>query len=123
MEQTKQNHNQLLDEIKTLKAEINVLKRDRVIFDNVFKDLEKDLKLKEVKFKKVLYEFVQVQLEKDIAEQEVEKIKIESEKEMKNFSNQYDQAFYIPAVEKGTPRLKLDEHFSKIAILHIVKKI
>jgi len=110
-----------LDEIKTLKSEINVLRRDRVIFDNVFKDLETDLKLKEVKFKKVLYEFLQVQLEKNVAEQELEKIKTESEKEMKNFSNQYEQAFYMSNKEKGTPKLKNEEYFDKISILALVK--
>ena len=71
LEQTKQNLNKLLDEIKTHKEDINVLRRDRVIFDSVFKDLEQDLKSKEENFKKVLFEFVQVMGEKEAAEEEL----------------------------------------------------
>lgn len=93
LEQTRQNHNKLLDEIKTQKEEINLLRRDRVIFDMVFKDLEKDLNQKEQNFKKVLYEFVQVLNEKMGAEEELAKIKSESEREVENFTNQYDKAF------------------------------
>ena len=101
LEQLRQKHNTLLDEIKSQKEDINVLRRDRVIFDNVFKDLEKDLKRKEEHFKKVIFEFVQVQQEKEIAEDELDKIKKESEKEVNHFSNQYNKAF-----ENGEDRVQ-----------------
>lgn len=88
-----QNHNKLLDEIKNKKEEINALRRERVIFDNVFKDLEKDLKNKELDFKKTLYEYVQIHHEKELAQEELEKIREESEKEMKIFSNNFGKVF------------------------------
>lgn len=93
LEQTRQNHNKLLDEIKSQKEEINALRRERVIFDNVFKDLEKDLKNKELEYKKTLFEYIQVHNEKDLAEEELNKIRLESEKEMRMFSNNFDKAF------------------------------
>lgn len=93
LEQTQQNHNKLLDEIKNQKEEINALRRERVIFDNVFKDLEKDLKNKELEFKKTLYEYVQFHHEKELAEEELEKIRVESEKEMKIFSSNFGKVF------------------------------
>lgn len=93
LEQKKQNLNKLLDEIKTQKNYINILRRDRVIFDNVFKELEREIMLKEQGFKAVLYEHTQVLQEKNMAEEELNKIKGESEKEMVYFSKGYDNAF------------------------------
>ena len=40
--------------IKRLKEEVNLVRRERVIFDQVFEKLEVDLKLKEDKLKKEL---------------------------------------------------------------------
>ena len=45
-------------EIKRLKEEVNLVRRERVIFDNVFKKLEMDLKLKEEELKKYLRETI-----------------------------------------------------------------
>lgn len=93
LEQKKQNLNKLLDEIKTQKDDINTLRRDRVIFDNVFKELEREIMLKEHGFKAVLYEHAQVLQEKNLAEEELYKIKGEAEREMLYFSKEYDRAF------------------------------
>ena len=43
-------------EIKRLKEDVNIVRRERVIFDNVFKKLEIDLKQKEEELKKYLIE-------------------------------------------------------------------
>lgn len=50
LEKTRQRHNEALAEIKRLKEEVNAARRERVIFDNVFKKLETDLKFKEGEF-------------------------------------------------------------------------
>ena len=78
---------------------MNAARRERVIFDNVFKKLETDLKMKEEEFKKYLYENLQVEKEKAGAEEELKKIKTESEKEVKHFKKEYENAFKI--VEDG----------------------
>lgn len=43
--------NGALAEIKQLKDECNAKRRERVIFDNVFKKLEQELKIKEIEVK------------------------------------------------------------------------
>ena len=76
MEKTRQKHNESLAEIKRLKEyfhlfkliylkyylirEVNASRRERVIFDNVFKNLEQDLKMMEEELKKYLFETLQV---------------------------------------------------------------
>lgn len=95
LEKTRQRHNESLAEIKRLKEEVNAARRERVIFDNVFKKLETDLKMKEEEFKKYLYENLQVEKEKAAAEEELKKIKTESEKEVKHFKKEYENAFKI----------------------------
>lgn len=95
LEKTRQRHNESLAEIKRLKEEVNAARRERVIFDNVFKKLETDLKLKEEEFKKFLFENLQVEKEKMQVEEELKKIKTESEKELKHFKKEYENAFKI----------------------------
>ena len=54
LEQTKLKLNEFLAEINELKEEIAIARRERVIFSNVFKKLESDIKIKEEEFKKQL---------------------------------------------------------------------
>lgn len=68
-------HNESLAEIKSLKEEVNAARRERVIFDSVFKKLETDLKLKEEELKRYLFEALQVEREKELASEELQKIK------------------------------------------------
>jgi len=56
LEKIRMRHNESLAEIKRLKEEVNAARRERVIFDSVFKKLESDLKLKEEELKKYLFE-------------------------------------------------------------------
>jgi hypothetical protein len=44
-----------LAEIKRLQEEVNLVRRERVIYDNVFKKLEFDLKIKEESLKKHIF--------------------------------------------------------------------
>lgn len=95
LEKTRQRHNESLAEIKRLKEDVNAARRERVIFDNVFKKLETDLKFKEEEFKKYLLENLQVEKERNQAEEELNKIKGEAEKEVKHFKMEYENAFKI----------------------------
>lgn len=88
-------HNESLAEIKRLKEEVNAARRERVIFDSVFKKLESDLKLKEEELKKYLFEAMQVDKEKNIAQEELHKIKQQSDKEMNQFKEEYSRAFQV----------------------------
>jgi len=53
-----------LSEIKRLKDEVNQVRRERVMYDRVFKKLEVDLKSKEDDLVKSLTETLQVENEK-----------------------------------------------------------
>ena len=55
LDNTSLKNNQALAEIKRLIEEVNLVRRERVIFDNVFEKLEFDLKAKEEELKKYLY--------------------------------------------------------------------
>ena len=44
-----------------MKEEINILRRERVIYDNVFKKLETDLKIKEEELMKYISETIEIE--------------------------------------------------------------
>ncbi len=93
LEKIRQKHNESLAEIKILKEDINVARKERVIYDNVFKKLETDLKNKEEEFKRYLYEKSQVTENKDFMEESIEALKKQSENEGKYFDNEFDSVF------------------------------
>ena len=62
-------------EIKRLKEEVNLVRRERVIFDNVFKKLEMDLKLKEEELKKYLKETIQIENDRAVILDDLQNVK------------------------------------------------
>ena len=52
-------------EIKKLSEDVNQVRRERVIYDNVFKKLELDLKQKEEKLKKLINENLSIELNRE----------------------------------------------------------
>lgn len=48
----KSKHNFILSNINELKEEVDLVRRERVIFDSVFKKFENELKFKEQELKK-----------------------------------------------------------------------
>ena len=58
-----------------LKEKVNMARRERVIFSNVFKKLESDIKLKDEEFKKYIIEKIHVDNKKKLYEEELKKIK------------------------------------------------
>jgi hypothetical protein len=53
-----------LAEIKRLHENVNLVRRERVIFDNVFEKLEQDLKNKEEILKKYLLDHIKIENER-----------------------------------------------------------
>lgn len=64
LDKMKQKHNQALAEIKRLHENVNLVRRERVIFDNVFEKLEQDLKNKEEILKKYLLDHIKIENER-----------------------------------------------------------
>lgn len=58
-----------------MKEEINILRRERVIYDNVFKKLETDLKIKEEELMKYISETIEIENERDYILKELNDIK------------------------------------------------
>lgn len=54
LDNTSLKNNQALAEIKRLIEEVNLVRRERVIFDNVFYKLEEDINNKEIQLKKYI---------------------------------------------------------------------
>lgn len=93
LEKTRGRHNESLAQINMLKEQVNTVRRERVIFSNVFKKLESDIKLKDEEFKKFMIEKMQVEVKKKSLDEELQKIKSRAKKEVINFKNEYQQIF------------------------------
>ena len=128
LEKIRQKHNESLAEIKILKEEINVARKERVIYDNVFKKLETDLKNKEEEFKRYLYEKSQVTENKEFMEESINGLKKQSENEGKYFDNEFDSVFKtddkfksnFSRIDKNTN--ELDDTTSKLVIILLIYK-
>ncbi|KAL4426281.1 hypothetical protein ABPG74_018698 [Tetrahymena malaccensis] len=93
LEKTRSRHNESLAQINMLKEQVNMARRERVIFSNVFKKLESDIKLKDEEFKKYMIEKMHVDIKKKQLEEELQKIKLRAKKEVLLFKNEYQQLF------------------------------
>ena len=93
LEKMKQRHNELLAEIQKLKEDVNASRKERVIFDNVFKKLEIDLKMQELEIKKQLFTSLQIRKEKENSEEQLRLLKSNFEKNEKSFIQEYKRSF------------------------------
>jgi len=64
LDNTSLKNNQALAEIKRLIEDVNLVRRERVIFDNVFYKLEEDIHKKEEQLKKYIAITITVENEK-----------------------------------------------------------
>jgi hypothetical protein len=62
-EKSLQNHNSIFAMLQKIKEKLKAARRERVIYDNIFKTLETDIKVKEEDLKKLVLESVQVESE------------------------------------------------------------
>ncbi|KAL4462903.1 hypothetical protein ABPG72_018794 [Tetrahymena utriculariae] len=100
LEKTRSRHNESLAQINMLKEQVNMARRERVIFSNVFKKLESDIKIKDEEFKKYMIEKMQVDIKKKQLEEELQKIKLRAKKEVLLFKNEYQQLFNQSKVQQ-----------------------
>jgi uncharacterized protein (DUF3084 family) len=89
LEKIRSKHNEALAEINMLKEEVNMARRERVIFSNVFKKLESDIKIKDEEFKKQLIKRMHIDVEKKKAEEELKRIKKQSQKEQSHLKSDF----------------------------------
>lgn len=72
-------------QINLMKEEVNIARRERVIFSNVFKKLETDIKQSDEEFKKYLIIKMQKDEEKKELEEELNQLKKKGHKDVVQF--------------------------------------
>jgi len=90
LEKIRSKQNASLAQINLLKEQVNVARRERVVFSNVFKKLENDIKQKDEQYKKVLIQSLQLENEKKSQEEKLANIKISAQIEEDTFEEEYD---------------------------------
>ncbi|EGR29602.1 hypothetical protein IMG5_152520 [Ichthyophthirius multifiliis] len=91
LEKTRGKHNESLAQINMLKEKVNMARRERVIFSNVFKKLEGDIKQKDEEFKKYMIEKIHIDNKLKVYEEELKKIKQKAQKQNAQFKIEYEQ--------------------------------
>lgn len=76
-----------------LKEEVNMARRERVIFSNVFKKLESDIKLRDEEFKKYMIEKMHVSEKRQALHEDLTIMKAKAKKEVQNFKSEYESIF------------------------------
>ncbi|KAM3144531.1 hypothetical protein pb186bvf_003400 [Paramecium bursaria] len=89
LEQIKLKHNESLAEINQLMEQINIARRERVIFSNVFKKLESDIRAKEEEFKRQLLIRKQKEVELAQYQDQFDKMKEQADKVLRNNHQEY----------------------------------
>ncbi|KRX03214.1 P-loop containing nucleoside triphosphate hydrolase [Pseudocohnilembus persalinus] len=92
LEKTRSKQNNSQAQIGQYKELLNSARRERVIFSNVFKKLESDLKKKDEEFKKLILEKMREDKKKEQQEEEYKKIKKDAKIEIANMQEKYQQA-------------------------------
>eukprot|EP00825_Cyclidium_porcatum_P043264 TRINITY_DN6096_c0_g1_i4.p1 TRINITY_DN6096_c0_g1~~TRINITY_DN6096_c0_g1_i4.p1 ORF type:complete len:221 (-),score=57.50 TRINITY_DN6096_c0_g1_i4:42-704(-) len=89
LEKARCRHNEALAQINLMKEDVNIARRERVIFSNVFKKLETDIKQSDEEFKKYLIIKMQKDEEKKTQEEELTQLKKKAHKDGMQFQSQY----------------------------------
>ncbi|CAD8132371.1 unnamed protein product [Paramecium octaurelia] len=91
LEQIKLKHNESLAEINQLMEQINTARRERVIYSNVFKKLESDIRAKEEEFKKQLLIRKQIEHELNQCQEQFDKMKEQANQVVESNKQEYTQ--------------------------------
>eukprot|EP01016_Furgasonia_blochmanni_P050437 TRINITY_DN7795_c0_g1_i3.p1 TRINITY_DN7795_c0_g1~~TRINITY_DN7795_c0_g1_i3.p1 ORF type:complete len:638 (-),score=166.91 TRINITY_DN7795_c0_g1_i3:150-2063(-) len=91
LEKTLQRHNQALAQIRELEEEINSLRRDRVIYDNVYKKLEKELKLKESELQRCIKKSMEIQAQYEESKSKLKEVKKKIKREQTHLDREYQR--------------------------------
>ena len=100
-EKTMQNHNEGIANNRQLKEEINTLRRERVIYDNIYAQFEVEMKKKANELLEVITEAELAMKERKAAEELLAQLKIRADKEDNEFKEEYNR------VVKGEEDTKL----------------
>ncbi|EAR98848.2 outer dynein arm docking complex protein, putative (macronuclear) [Tetrahymena thermophila SB210] len=103
----KKKYNESLANNDSLKDEINHLRREKNIFDNIYIELKQELHEKKEQLKKVLQESQNAKEEIEKGKQRLEKYKIEADIEKKKFEKEFESVYQTASdTENRDERLK-----------------
>lgn len=93
LEKSLQRHNEAIAQNKNLREEINALRRERVIFDNIYTQLESELGEKKKELEEVDKAKKATKEARDQALSKLAAIKSKAVKDQKNFEKEYQKVF------------------------------
>lgn len=115
LEKTKQLHNQSIADIKGFKEKVGASKRERVIFDKVFKKLEYDLESKAKSLKERLGLGLKVEKDHESAGKQLFELKSFHETELKRIQKEMQKILKNPSLLTES---RMIEGLDETSILH-----
>ncbi|GBG30062.1 Coiled-coil domain-containing protein 63 [Hondaea fermentalgiana] len=82
-------YNEILGKNKLIKEKIDDLRRERVIFDGIYKKLEKEMHSEKKEMARLVQECNRAYMERDEVKQEISKLKVQAEKEEEAFQAEW----------------------------------
>lgn len=76
---------------KHLREQIDALRRERVVFDNIYKKLEGELEDKKDKMMQIIQKAESAYEEREQAKQDMNDLKLEAEKEQEEFEKEWNK--------------------------------
>ena len=86
-----QKFNQAVAQNKNLREQIDALRRERVVFDNIYKKLETELKKKKDDMMKIIERAEKAYMQREQAKKEMNDLKKEAEKEQEEFEKEWNK--------------------------------
>ena len=90
-EKTMQNHNEGIANNRQLKEEINTLRRERVIYDNIYAQFEVEMKKKANELLEAITEAELAMKERKAAEELLAQLKLRADREDNEFKEEYNR--------------------------------
>lgn len=88
LDKSLQKYNESIAHNKQLREQIDKLRRERVVYDNIYKKLEEELQSKKEEMKLVIKKSTKAQKKRDEIKTNFQKLKEEAEKEQEEFDNE-----------------------------------
>lgn len=102
LDKANQKFNEAISVNKNLRQQIDSLRRERVIFDNLYKKLEKELHDKRKKMAEIIETANSAYEERDKANDQIENLKQQAKREAKDFENELKELSQLAEKNRKT---------------------
>eukprot|EP01017_Pseudomicrothorax_dubius_P046534 TRINITY_DN8208_c0_g1_i13.p1 TRINITY_DN8208_c0_g1~~TRINITY_DN8208_c0_g1_i13.p1 ORF type:complete len:497 (-),score=164.38 TRINITY_DN8208_c0_g1_i13:95-1585(-) len=93
LEKALQKHNEAIAQNKTMREQIDALRRERVIYDNIYKQLEKELNEKKEELKEITEMKIDVEKNREETLRKLENVKKKVQADQRHFEKDYQKVF------------------------------